>query len=82
METIVLGNVYVFIIVAGIGILIGLDLKKWRSWLYGIYGFLSGLLVGLLHADFSGGLTLGALFAFIVMYGGATSYLWRQRFKK
>ena len=71
-----------YIIVCGISIYVGLSLKKWWSWLIGLYGFASGLLFGLSKSsDISGGLALGMLFAFVVLYGGATSYWHRQRFK-
>jgi hypothetical protein len=81
MNTLVNINFFVNLIVCGIGIFIGLDLKKWSSWLFGAYGFLSGLLVGLSRADVEGGLGMGILFAFVVMYGGATTRWHRQRYK-
>jgi len=81
MPTIVNIIFVIYVVVCGIGIFIGLDLKKWKSWLYGLYGFVSGLLIGLSRADVSGGLTLGLLFTFVVLYGGATSHWHRQRFK-
>jgi hypothetical protein len=82
MSTLVNTNFIVYLIICGIAIFVGLDLKKWRSWLVGLYGFICGFLYGLLKADISGGLVMGALFAFVVIYGGATSYWHRQRFKK
>lgn len=36
-----------YFIVCGVCIFIGLDLRKWRSWLYGLYGFISGFMIGL-----------------------------------
>jgi hypothetical protein len=71
----------VYLIACGIGIFIGLDLKKWSSWLYGLCGFVSGFSIGLSKADISGGFMLGILFMFVVMYGGATTYWHRQRYK-
>jgi hypothetical protein len=82
MSTIVNINFIVYLITCGSAIFVGLDLKKWRSWLLGLYGFISGYLFGLLKSDTSGGLVMGALFAFVIIYGGATSYWHRQRFKK
>lgn len=82
MTTIVFANLFIFITVSAIAIFIGLDLKKWSSWLFGIYGFISGFLLGFLRADTSGSLKLGLLMAFVVMYGGATSHWHRQRFKQ
>jgi len=81
MTTLIYANLFVYLIACGIGIFIGLDLKKWSSWLYGGYGFVSGFLVGLLKTDVYGGLGMGALFAFAVLYGGATSHWHRQRYK-
>ena len=81
METLVYANFFMYLIVCGISIFAGLDLKKWSSWLCGLYGLISGVLIGLSKADFSGGLQLGILFAFVVMYGGATSRWHRQRYK-
>ena len=80
MSAIVNTNFVVYLIVCGIAIFIGLDLKKWFSWLFGLYGFISGFLFGLLRSDIRGGLVMGALFAFVVIYGGATSYWHRGRF--
>ncbi len=82
MSTIINANFVVYLVVCGLAIFVGLDLKKWFSWLFGLYGFISGLLFGLLKADISGGLALGALFAFVVLYGGATSFWHRQRYKE
>ena len=82
MSAIVNANFVVYLIVCGMAIFVGLDLKKWSSWLFGLYGFISGFLFGLSKADVPGGLGLGTLFAFVVMYGGATSFWHRQRYKK
>ena len=81
METMVIVILFPYLIVSGIGIFKGLDLGKWSSWLYGIYGFLSGLIIGFLTGNSGGGVELGLLFAFGVMYGGAMVRLHRQRFK-
>ena len=82
METIILAILFTYLVVSGIRVFIGLDLRKWTSWLYGIYGFLSGFLIGFLIADIQLGLQVGAIFALIVMYGGAMVHWHRQRFKK
>ena len=82
MSIIVNANFVLYIIVCGVAIFAGLDLKKWSSWVFGLYGFISGFLLGLLEADVYGGLGLGGLFAFIVMYGGVTSHWHRERFRK
>lgn len=82
MTEIVNANFVVYLIVSGMAIFLGLDLRKWFSWLFGLYGFISGFLFGLLKSDNSGGFTMGILFAFVVIYGGAMSHWHRKRFKK
>jgi hypothetical protein len=69
------------VLVGFIGVFLGLDLRKWSNWLYGLYGLLSGFFLGYLFYDVRRGLELGAIFAFAVMYGGACIYWSRQRFK-
>jgi len=82
METTILANTFVFVILAFIGTVFGLDLKKLYSWLLGLYGFLSGSLIGLLRADGSLDFQLGVLLAFAVMFGGSLVYSYRQRYNK
>jgi hypothetical protein len=82
MSMIVNANYVICMIVCGTAIFVGLDLKKWLSWLCGLYGFVSGFLIGLSNADIRGGLELGALFAFIVLYGGAMTRFHKKRFMK
>ena len=92
VTTLIFGNLFVFLIVSAIATFRGLELRKRSSWLYGLYGFLSGFLIGFLRSDGAGGLQLdtnltlslqgGALFAFMVMYSGAMTRWHRQRFTK
>ena len=92
MTTIIFANFLVFIIISFIGAFKGLDLKKWSSWLYALYGFLSGFLLGFLRQDdngdlklllnLTGSLELGSIFAFAVMYAGVMNRWHRQRFTK
>jgi hypothetical protein len=82
METVLLVNLFVFVIVSGIGTFVGLDLKKWSSWLYGLYGFLTGFSTYFLRPDVVGSLQLGTIFAFLVMYAGAMNRWHRQRYEK
>jgi hypothetical protein len=81
METIVIVNFYVFALVALISIYLGINLRKWSNWLYGMYGFLSGFFLGFLFYDVRRGLELGAICAFAIMYGGACVHWSRQRYK-
>jgi len=78
----VLAIFWMFVIVGLIGIFIGLDPKKWASWLFGVYGFVSGFLIGFLRDDVSAGLKLGLLCAVAVMWGGVTTRWQKQRSKK
>lgn len=71
METIIVVNFFVFMLVGTICVFIGLDLKKWSSGLLGLYGFLTGSLVGLLSPGESLSLDVGALLAIAVLYVGA-----------
>lgn len=88
MATIIIANVFVFLIVYFMVTFKGLDLKKWSSWLYGLYGFLTGFLSQdntgdlRLAVNLAGSLQVGALFAFIVIYTGAMNRWHRQRFMK
>jgi predicted Co/Zn/Cd cation transporter (cation efflux family) len=82
MQTIISANILVFVLIAFISIVIGVNPKKWFIWLLGLYGFLSGSLVGFLRDDSSLDLQLGAIFAFAVMSSSAMIYVQRQRFSK
>ena len=81
MKTIAITNFYIFVLVGCIGVFFGLDLRKWYSWLFGIYGLLSGFFLGFSFYDVRSGLELGAIFAIAVMYAGAWIYWSRQRYK-
>jgi len=41
MAIIILVNFFVFLVVGAIVTGVGFDLRKWSSWLFGAYGFLS-----------------------------------------
>ena len=81
MENIAIYNFYLFVIVSCVRVFLGLDLRKWPSWLYGVYGFLSGFFLGLVFLDIWRGVELGILFAFAVMFGGANVRRGRERYK-
>ena len=80
METIVLVNSVIFIIFSGICIFIGLNPKKWYSWLFGLYGFFSGFSFGYMRAGMSLGLQIGFLFSLIIMSGGIMMRRQRQNY--
>lgn len=71
----------IYSVVFAIAIHKGLDLRKWRSWLYGLGGFLCGFAIGVLIGDEAGGVGFGIVFAFVIMYASAMMRWHRQRFK-
>jgi hypothetical protein len=82
MKTIILANLFVFVIVSGFVVFNGLDLKKWSSWLFGVYAFLSGLSINILYpTNAFTSLEAGAFFAFIVLCGGAITRWQKERYK-
>ena len=88
MTTIIFGNFFVFVIVGFIVTIKGLDLKKRSSWWFGLYGFISGFLIGFLRSDDIGGyqvitnltasFQIGIVFAFVVLIGSATNRWYRN----
>ena len=82
MKIIFYADLIVFFIVLAICTFIGLDLKKWQSWLAGLYGFLSGWSLGFLVGAGSSGWQLGLLFAIAIMYSGAVMRHYRIYYRK
>ncbi len=88
----IIANLFLFIIISVIGVFKGLDIKKKSSWLFALYGFLTGFLMNFLVqydydnlkfiVNWKAGIQLGILFAFAVMYVGVTNRWHRQRFSK
>jgi hypothetical protein len=82
MKTIVIVNIVVFIIAVSIAMYIELNPKKWQTWLLGLYGFLSFLLLGLVgKAGLYESIMLGAVGVAMVV-GGIITYQNRERAKK
>ena len=77
MEKLVVANVIVAIAIGAIYALIGIDIRKWPSWLFGVYCFVSGFLVGQLNGNLQDSLVLGAFFAFMFLAAGTT--IWKYR---
>ena len=71
METFAVLFVSMFVFIAMIMMYFGLNLRKWPSWLLGIYGFITGFLMGLFYSDIQNVFVAGMLFAFGVLSGGA-----------
>ncbi len=88
MASIILANGVLFAIIGSIWAARGIDLKKWSSWLLGLYAFISGFLDGFVKSDGVGGyqvvmnlaasLQVGTIFAAVLMFVGATSR-WNRR---
>ena len=82
MKIIFYADLIVFFIVLAICTFIGLDLKKWQSWLAGLYGFLSGCLIGFLSEAGSPSWQLGLLLAIVIMSSGAIMRQYRIYYRK
>ena len=90
MAIIILVNFFVFLVVGAIVTGVGFDLRKWSSWLFGAYGFLSGFLFGFLvfnnddslglSMNLTASLQIGTIFAFLIMFGGATTRWHKRRY--
>jgi len=72
----------VFIWIVFVASFQGLDLRKRSSWLYGVYGFLSGLALGTaINGNLIEGLNIGAMVAFIVLFTGVTMRRHKQKYE-
>ena len=72
MNTTILTILLVLLCISGVGgiFLINYHIKKWWGWAFSLVGFLCGLSIGLLGLDLIGGLKLGSIFAFMIIFGG------------
>jgi hypothetical protein len=69
----------VFAVVAGIAVSIGFDLKRWQSWSFGVYGFLTFFLVGLVGTgNVIESIKIGVVVAFATMFVGVTTRWYRK----
>jgi len=82
METLIMIFFYIFVLIGGVSIVIGLDLKKWYSWIIGLYGFAIGFLMGLVWVDITTAIMAGTLIAFLTLFSGAMSRWNRERWQK
>lgn len=83
MKTLVIINLVVFAVIAGLAVGLGFDLKKRNSWLLGIYAFASFFLVGLVSTgNISESIKAGAFMFFIIMFGGMVMHWSRERAEK
>ncbi|MBT3339035.1 MAG: hypothetical protein HOA63_04795 [Nitrosopumilus sp.] len=78
----IVGIIFAFLlIIIGVGTGIGLDFRKWWSWLIVFAGFLLGFIMSFSNKNeqskISSGICLGSLISFVVFFSGWIS--WRQR---
>jgi uncharacterized membrane protein len=73
----IVGGIFALVVI--VSSYYGLDPRRWKSWLLGVYGFISGYYCGLYISNQTFGLLIGLLFIFIIMYSGAMSFYHRQR---
>jgi hypothetical protein len=74
MKTFVIATSLVaFIWIAFIVSFQGLDLRKWSSWLYSVFGFLCGLALSTaISGNLIGSLKFGAIFGCMTLFVGVT----------
>jgi Na+/H+ antiporter NhaD/arsenite permease-like protein len=83
MKTAATVNGVIFAIVYVIAIYMGIDPKKWQTWLLSLYCFLTFFLVGIAGTgDRFESVKLGVVLAFVFTFGGIISYWNRERAKK
>jgi len=83
MKTLATANTAIFAIVCAIAIHLGLDPKKWQTWLLSLYSFLTFFLVGLVGTgNFYESVKLGAIVTFALIFCGIITYWNRERAKK
>ena len=82
MDKIILANFFIFLIITFVCTILGLDFKKWQSWLVGLYGFLSGYLLGFLSKARSPSWQLGLLFTIVIMSSSIVTRQYRLHFRK
>jgi hypothetical protein len=82
MRTTIIATFCVTLVICAIGVFKGLNPKKWVNWMYGVCGFISGLLIGSLREDIKGGVIIGVVFMFAVMFSGTIIFWQRQYYGK
>jgi hypothetical protein len=71
-----------FMLICFLGASFGFNLRKRRSWLIILLGFLGGLLLGLSQGDFKSGVMIGTLLAVFSMAAASFRYHLRNRDKE
>jgi Na+/H+-dicarboxylate symporter len=83
MKTIATFNAIICALVFARAVYLGLDPKKWQTWLIGLYCFLSLFFAGIVGTgnSFESG-KVGAIITFALVFGGIITYWSRERAKK
>jgi len=82
MKTVVIAFSFVIFLVIDYMAMQGFDLRKWKSWLYGAVSFVCGLMMSMrLDGNWAESLKVGALFAFLILFGGAMARRHKQRYE-
>jgi hypothetical protein len=82
MKTVILINLIVFLAFGFYFTYKGLNLFKLKSWLIGVYGFVTGMSFGYFRGDIFSAIKVGALFAFLVLFTSACSFYQRRIFRE
>jgi hypothetical protein len=83
MKTVATVNGVIFAIVISMAIYLGLDPKKWQTWLLSLYGFLTFFLAGIAGtSNFYDSIKVSAIATFALMFVGIITYWNRERAKK
>ena len=83
MKTVATVNVVILAIVTAIAIYIGINPKKWQTWLLSLYGFLSFFLAGIVGTgNFYESVAVGVVATLAIMFVGITTYWNRERARK
>jgi hypothetical protein len=83
MKTAVIVNGIIFTLIISIAIYLGLDPKKWQTWLLSLYGFLTFFLVGIVGTgNFYESVKLGVIITFALIFGGTMTFWSRECAKK
>ena len=78
MEKLTMYNAFVFIMIATHSLWIGLDPKRWQSWLLSVYGLFTFLLAGIEAENIYKSLEVGAIITFVIMFGSVIKFWIRQ----
>ncbi|MFT3895799.1 MAG: hypothetical protein QM730_29625 [Anaerolineales bacterium] len=70
-----------FMLICFLAASFGFTLRKRRNWLFILFGFIGGVLLGISQKDFKSGVMIGALLAVFSMAAASFRYHLRNRYK-